>query len=98
MEGGGLVSEFMWGIAGCDFIKFEVNIIFLIKPFLYMTKKLRKIKYKSWESNELLRWNKKHLASFLKCFQLPQIGLGMRVRYDKNNMKNYNKRILKRHQ
>ena len=31
---------------GCNVIKFEVNLIFLIKPFQYMTKKSRqKLKY-----------------------------------------------------
>ena len=31
---------------GCDVMKFEINLIFLIKPFLYMTKKSRhKLKY-----------------------------------------------------
>ena len=31
---------------GCDFINVEINLIFLIKPFLRMTKKARKkIKY-----------------------------------------------------
>ena len=31
---------------GCDIIGFEINLIFLIKPFLYMTKKSRqKFKY-----------------------------------------------------
>ena len=30
----------------CDVIKFEIKLIFLIKPFCYMTKKLRqKLKY-----------------------------------------------------
>ena len=33
-------------IAGCDVIHFEINLIFLIKPFFYMTKKSRqKLKY-----------------------------------------------------
>ena len=50
-------------------IKFEINLNFLIKPFTYMTKKLRpKIKI-SQERKELLRWNKKHVSSFLKGFQ-----------------------------
>ena len=32
--------------AGCDVINFEINLIFLIKPFFYMTKKSRqKLKY-----------------------------------------------------
>ena len=33
-------------IACCDVINFEINLIFLIKPFFYMTKKSRqKLKY-----------------------------------------------------
>ena len=27
--------------SGCDVINFEINLIFLIKPFFYMTKKSR---------------------------------------------------------
>ena len=29
---------------GCDIINFEINLIFLIKPFLYMTKRAFKMK------------------------------------------------------
>ena len=33
-------------IPGCDVINFEINLVFLIKPFFYMTKKLKqKFKY-----------------------------------------------------
>ena len=32
--------------SGCDFMNFETNVIFLMKPFFYMTKKSRqKLKY-----------------------------------------------------
>ena len=32
--------------SGCDVIKFEINLILLIKPFYYMTKKSKeKLKY-----------------------------------------------------
>ena len=37
---------FLCYIPGCDVINFEINFIFLIKPFFYMTKKSRqKFKY-----------------------------------------------------
>ena len=40
----------------CDVTNFDINPAFLIKPFLYMSKKLRqKLKYLE---KELLRWNK----------------------------------------
>ena len=49
---------------GCDVINFEINFIFLVKPFFYMTKKPRKkIKYLENEKN-FLSWNKKHFSSF----------------------------------
>ena len=43
----------------------------------------RKFKTKiwiSWERKELLRWNKKHFSSLLKCFQLPNIVSDLKVR------------------
>ena len=37
---------------GCDIINFEINLIFLIKPFFYMTRKGRqKFKYLGNEKN-----------------------------------------------
>ena len=39
---------------GCDVIKFEINLIFLIKPFRYMRKKSRQ-KRKYLGRKELLR-------------------------------------------
>ena len=60
---------------GCDVINFEINLISLIKPFFYMTKKSRqKFKYLENVKKELLRWNKKQFSSFLKIFQLPYRG------------------------
>ena len=64
---------------GCDLINLEINLIFLIKPFLFMTKKSRQ-KFKYIENEELLRWNKEHFSLFLKGFELPKIVLDLRVR------------------
>ena len=65
---------------GCDFVKFEINlIIFPIKPFCYMTKKSRQ-KLKYLEKKELLTWNKKHFASVIKGFQLPKMISDLKVR------------------
>ena len=36
---------------GCDVINLEINLIFLIKPFFYMTKKSRQ-KFKYFENEE----------------------------------------------
>ena len=40
---------------GCVVINFEINLIFLIKPFFYMTKKSRQNLNISWDRKELLR-------------------------------------------
>ena len=63
-------------LSGCDVIDFEINLIFLIKLFSYMTKKSRQ-KFKCLENEK--RWNKKHFSSFLKGFQMPEIVLDLRV-------------------
>ena len=56
-----------------DVIKFEIYLSFLIKLFSYMTRNLeQKLKYIK-EQKEILSWNKKHLLSFLKYVQLPEI-------------------------
>ena len=47
---------------GCDVVHFEINFIFLIKPFFYMTKNQNK----SWEQKEVLKRNKK---AFLIIFK-----------------------------
>ena len=53
--------------AGCDFLNFEINFIFLIKPFPLNDEKVRtKIKIPWWRA-ELLKLNRKH-SSFLKTF------------------------------
>ena len=51
----------------CDVINFEINGIFLIKPFLLHDQKVKtKI---SWEQEDLLRWNKKHFSPIFRNFQ-----------------------------
>ena len=64
---------------GWDVINFEINLIFLIKQFFYMTKKSRqKVKYLEKEK-KLLRWNKNYFSSILKDFQLPKIVSDLQV-------------------
>ena len=54
---------------GYDVMNFEVNLIFLIKPFfLHDQNVVTKTKI-SWERKQLLRWNKKYFSSFLKGFE-----------------------------
>ena len=63
-------------IAGCDVIKFEIYLIFLIKPFFYMTKKSRqKLKYLRTKRAFYVKQK-----SFLKGFPLPRIVSDLRVR------------------
>ena len=57
---------------GCDVTNFEINLIFLIKPFLYMTRKSKQ-KRKYLENEKSFSWNKKHFSSLLKVSQLPKI-------------------------
>ena len=62
----------------CEVINFEMNLIFLIKLFLYIPKIQNKnLNTEEWK--ELLRWNKKHFSSFLKGFQLPKLASAVRV-------------------
>ena len=61
-----------------DIINCEIILIFLVKPFLYMTKKPRQ-KYKYLENKKLLGWNEKHSSSFLKGFRLEKIVSGLRL-------------------
>ena len=56
-------------LESCDVIYFEINLIFLIKPFFLTDQKVKTKIQISWEWNELLTWAKKHL-SFLKGFYL----------------------------
>ena len=65
---------------GSDIIKYETNFTFLVKPFFYMTKKSRKMNKYLVKKHEFLRWNKNHVSSFLKGFQLPKIVSDLRVR------------------
>ena len=60
-------------------IKYEISLIFLIKPFLYIPKSPAKT-WIFWKQKELFRWNKNHFSSFLKDFQLPKIASDLRVR------------------
>ena len=61
----------------CDIISFEINLTFLIKPFSYMTKKVR-TKIESFsEQKGNLRLNIKHFLSFVKGFQIPEIVLNL---------------------
>ena len=52
----------------CDIINFEINLIFLFKPFSYMTKKSQGKNLQIWEQKELSKWSEKHFSSFLKAF------------------------------
>ena len=54
---------------GCDIMNFEVNLIFLIKPFFLHDQKVLTKTEISWGRKNLLRWNAKHFSSFLKSFQ-----------------------------
>ena len=54
---------------GCDVMNSEVNLIFLIKSFFLYNQKVVTKAQISWEWKELLRWNKNHFSSILKCFQ-----------------------------
>ena len=64
---------------GCDIINFEINLVFLIKPFFYITKKSRK-KFKYVENERAFRRNKMHFSSFLRGSQLPKVVSDLRVR------------------
>ena len=63
---------------GCDIINFEINLIFLIKLFFYLTKMSRqKFKYLEIEKSFL---NEMIFLSFSKGFQLPKIVSDLTVR------------------
>ena len=69
------ISSNMWIVIVyypvCDIINFEIYLSFLIKPVYYMAKNSeQKLKY--LQNKEFLRWNKKHLSSFLKDFNTTQ--------------------------
>ena len=49
----------------CDLIKFEINLIFLIKSFWYITKTSRQ-NLKNLENKKLLRWSKNQFFIIFK--------------------------------
>ena len=51
----------------CDVKNFEIDLIFLIKPFILKSQE-QKCKYR--ERKKLLKRNKKHFSLFLKVFHL----------------------------
>ena len=55
---------------------FKIKLIFLIKPLLYMNKKLRQ----KINILRVKRWNNKHFSLFLQRFHLPEIVSDLRVR------------------
>ena len=66
---------------GCDVIKFETNLIFLIKQFYNITKKSRqKLKYLENEKS-FLGEIKKHFSSILRGIQFPKIVSDLRLRF-----------------
>ena len=67
-------------ISGCDLIKFEIKLIFLTKPFRYITKKSRQ-KHKYLEKEKSF-WHeiKRIFYHFWKGFQLSKIVSDLRVR------------------
>ena len=66
---------------GCNVMSFEINLIFLIKPFLYMTKKWTKF-LNILRKKRTLKWSKskKHFSLFLKGFHWRKIASDLRVR------------------
>ena len=59
-------------LPGCDVIEFEINRIFLMKPFSSMTKMSRQ-RLKYIENKKSFWSEKKHFSSYLKCFDLPKL-------------------------
>ena len=71
----------------CDVIKFEINLIFLIKPFCYMTKKSRqKLKYLE---NENSLWDeiKSIFHHFLKAFSCQKLSQTWKWAFKKQSPK-----------
>ena len=64
----------------CNVINFEINLIFLIKPFFYIAKKSRQ-NLNVLRTKRAFRWNKKHFSSILKDFHLSKIVSVLRVCY-----------------
>ena len=63
---------------GCDVIDFEIDLIFLIKSFFYMTRNSRQ-KFNILRTIKAFQGNKKYFSSFLKGFYLPKIVSDLRV-------------------
>ena len=66
---------------GCDVIKFKINLVFLIKPFLYITKKSRQ-KFKYLENKKSFQQEIKSIFHhFKKAFSSQKIvsNLAMRL-------------------
>ena len=61
---------------GCDVMNFEINLIFLFKPLLYMTKNAKQ-KFNYLKNEKSFPVEKK---TFLKDFQLPKIISDLRMR------------------
>ena len=61
-------------------MNFEINHIFLINPFSYMTNQSTQ-KFKYLENEKSFEREKKHFSPFLKGFQLPKIVSDLRVRF-----------------
>ena len=55
-------------IADCDVINFEINLFFLVKPFLLYDQKVKTNTEIPCQQKELLRKNKKPFSSFLKGY------------------------------
>ena len=49
-------------------MNFEINLIFLIKPFFLHDQKVMIKTWISWERKELLRWNKQHFSHIYMTF------------------------------
>ena len=69
---GNMCTVFVW-LPVLDMIKFEINLIFLIKPFFYIIKKSRQ-KFKHLENKKSFQGEIKSIfLPFLKGFQLAKI-------------------------
>ena len=71
-------------LPGCDVINLEINLIFQIKPFFYMTKKSRQ----KLNILRMERWNKKHFSG------KPLHTQSLAVLFDVQNSLNYWKNRL----
>ena len=58
---------------GCDIMNFEVNLVFLIKPFFLHDQNVVKKSSISWERKKLFRRNKKHFFIIFEELSIKQI-------------------------